>query len=77
MHHKRALIAGIIGQDGSYLAKFLLAKGYEVRRINRVTRYIEHILERLNPHCADMTDSISLLNTLQKVRPQEVYNLTA
>ncbi len=82
MHHKRALITGITGQDGSYLAELLLAKGYEVHGIMRrsssfSTGRIEHVLDRLNLHFGDMTDSMSLLHVLQKVRPQEVYNLAA
>jgi GDPmannose 4,6-dehydratase len=82
MHRKRAFIAGILGQDGSSLAKCLHVKGYEIQAIPRRTSSffngcIEHILERLNLHFTDMTDSIRLLNPLQKVRPQEVYNLTA
>ena len=82
MHPKRALITGITGQDGSYLAELLLAKGYEVHGIMRrsssfSTGRIEHILDQLNLHFGDMTDSTSLLQVLQKVQPHEVYNLAA
>jgi GDPmannose 4,6-dehydratase len=82
MHDKRALIAEIIGQDGSDLAKFLRAKGCEVqglvRRTSSVfTGCIEPIFEQMNLHFDDLTDSMRLLNPLHKVRPQEVYNLTA
>ena len=86
---KRALITGVTGQDGAYLAAFLLAKGYEVHGIKRRsslfnTARIDSIYE--DPHIAtrhfilhygDMTDSTSLIHIMQKVQPDEVYNLAA
>jgi GDPmannose 4,6-dehydratase len=84
-----ALITGITGQDGSYLAEFLLAKGYEVHGIKRRaslfnTQRIDHIYEdphvehpRLVLHYGDLTDSSSLTRILQQVQPDEVYNLGA
>jgi len=81
---KTALITGVTGQDGSYLSEFLLEKGYEVHGILRRTsterrERIEHL--RDNPHFhlhyGDMTDSMSLLNIIQKVHPDEIYNLAA
>lgn len=93
MQKKIALITGITGQDGSYLAEFLLAKGYEVHGIIRRsssfnTGRIEHLyldewvrdmkLERsINLHYGDMTDSSSLIRILQLVQPCEIYNLAA
>jgi len=81
---KVALITGINGQDGSYLAEFLLKKGYEVHGIvkrNSVsenqTYRIDHIFDKLELHYADMTDMASLVNVLLKVKPNEVYNLAA
>jgi GDPmannose 4,6-dehydratase len=89
---KRALITGITGQDGSYLAEFLLAKGYEVhglvRRTSTFNRHnIEHLLYMPNVHkgkpghlylhYGDMTDMHSLLSVLQRVKPDEIYNLAA
>ncbi len=86
---KRALITGITGQDGSYLAEFLLAKGYEVHGIKRRaslfnTQRIDHIYEdphnpkpRLNLHYGDLTDSSNLTRILSEVQPDEVYNLGA
>jgi GDPmannose 4,6-dehydratase len=86
---KKALITGITGQDGAYLAELLLKKGYEVHGIKRRTSLfntdrIDHLYE--DPHVdgrhfilhyGDMTDSLSLLRVIQKVRPDEVYNLAA
>jgi GDPmannose 4,6-dehydratase len=86
---KKALITGVTGQDGAYLAAFLLAKGYEVHGIKRRTSLfntarIDNIYE--DPHIAtrhfilhygDMTDSSSLIHIMQKVQPDEVYNLAA
>jgi len=81
---KTALITGITGQDGSYLSEFLLEKGYEVHGILRRTsterrERIEHL--RNSPcfhlHYGDMTDSMSLLKIIQRVRPDEIYNLAA
>ena len=86
---KRALITGITGQDGSYLAEFLLAKGYEVHGIKRRassfnTQRIDHIYEdphvsdpKLHLHYGDLTDSSNLTRILSEVRPNEVYNLGA
>ena len=86
---KRALITGVTGQDGAYLAEFLLAKGYEVHGIKRRsslfnTARIDHIyedphLEHRNfiLHYGDMTDSSSLIHIVQKVQPDEIYNLAA
>jgi len=81
---KVALITGINGQDGSYLAEFLLEKGYEVHGTlkrnsvaeNQTTR-LEHIFNKVTLHYADLTDLASLVFVLQKVRPEEVYNLAA
>jgi GDPmannose 4,6-dehydratase len=79
---KRALITGITGQDGSYLAEFLLNKGYEVvgmvRRTSTVTfERIKHIQPRLTLVTGDLADEISLINILREHRPSEVYNLAA
>lgn len=83
---KKALITGINGQDGSYLAEFLIDKGYEVHgtlKRNSVsenqTFRLDSIYEKLksNLHYADMTDLSSLVNTIQKVQPDEIYNLAA
>jgi GDPmannose 4,6-dehydratase len=86
---KTALITGITGQDGSYLAEFLLAKGYEVHGIKRRssllnTQRIDHIYEdqhhsnpKLRLHYGDLTDSSNLTRILSEVQPDEVYNLGA
>lgn len=79
---RRALITGITGQDGSYLAELLLAKGYEVHGVIRrsssfSTGRIEHIYDQLHLHYGDMCDPMSLLSIVQKVKPNEVYNLAA
>ena len=86
---KRALITGITGQDGSYLAEFLLSKGYEVHGIKRRassfnTQRIDHFFEdshvpdaRLKLHYGDLTDSSNLTRIIQEVQPDEVYNLGA
>ncbi len=79
---KRALITGITGQDGSYLAEFLLEKGYEVhgmvRRSSTETfERITHIKERIELHQADLLDQLSLVNILKDVQPDELYNLAA
>jgi len=86
---KRALITGITGQDGSYLAEFLLKKGYEVHGIKRRaslfnTHRIDHIYQdphdsnpKLKLHYGDLTDSSNLTRILAEVRPDEVYNLGA
>ncbi len=79
---KRALITGITGQDGSYLAEWLLDQGYEVYGIVRRSSApnlgrIEHILDRIELQPADLLDQLSLLKILDEVRPQEFYNLAA
>jgi GDPmannose 4,6-dehydratase len=79
---KRALITGITGQDGSYLAEFLLEKGYEVWGTVRKTSHfmyanIAHIHEKLNLVQADLLDPISLREVIQKAKPDEIYNLAA
>ena len=86
---KRALITGITGQDGSYLAAFLLDKGYEVHGIKRRassfnTARIDHLYEDPHDpdrhvflHYGDMTDANSLIRVVQEARPQEIYNLAA
>ena len=78
----RALITGITGQDGSYLAELLLSKGYEVHGIVRRsasinTSRIDHIFERLHLHFGDLADTTSLIRVLQQSQPDEVYNLAA
>jgi len=77
-----ALITGITGQDGSYLAEFLLDKGYDVHGIVRrssVERYdrIVHLTDRITLHQADLLDQLSLLRVVERVRPSELYNLAA
>ncbi|MGC1419639.1 MAG: GDP-mannose 4,6-dehydratase [Acidimicrobiales bacterium] len=79
---KRALITGITGQDGSYLAELLLEEGYEVigvmRRSSTVNiERISHIQDRLTLVSGDLMDEVSLINVLRDYRPQEVYNLAA
>ncbi|SEC40542.1 GDP-mannose 4,6-dehydratase [Terriglobus roseus] len=86
---KKALITGVTGQDGAYLAEFLLKKGYEVHGIKRRTSLfntarIDHIYEDPHEthrnfilHYGDMTDSSSLIHIVQKVQPDEIYNLAA
>jgi len=81
---KRALITGITGQDGSYLAELLLEKGYEVhgviRRASMInTSRIDHIFNHpdLHLHYGDMTDSANIIHVLQKSQPDEIYNLAA
>lgn len=78
----KALITGITGQSGSYLAELLLSKGYEVHGIVRRsasinTARIDHIYERLHLHFGDLADTTSLFRILQKVQPDEIYNLAA
>jgi GDPmannose 4,6-dehydratase len=78
----RALITGVTGQDGSYLAELLLAKGYEVVGMVRRTSHhsyerIEHLLDRIEIVAADLLDQHSLTIVLQDTRPDEVYNLAA
>jgi GDPmannose 4,6-dehydratase len=79
---KRALITGITGQDGSYLAELLLDKGYEVFGVVRrasTTNYwrLEHILDRIQLRPADLLDQLSLIRVIDAVRPHELYNLAA
>ena len=79
---KKALITGITGQDGSYLAEFLLDKGYEVYgmvRRSSVERFerLEHIKDRINLVQGDLTDQSSLDEAIKTIRPDEVYNLAA
>ena len=86
---KKALITGVTGQDGSYLAEFLLEKGYEVHGIKRRsslfnTERVDHIFEdphvennKFKLHYGDLTDSSNLTRILQEVQPDEVYNLGA
>jgi len=86
---KKALITGITGQDGSYLAEFLLEKGYEVHGIKRRaslfnTQRIDHIYEdphernpKLHLHYGDLSDTSNLTRIIQEVRPDEIYNLGA
>jgi len=78
----KALITGITGQDGSYLAELLLAKGYDVVGMVRRTSHhsyerIEHLLDRVEVVAADLLDQHSLTVVLQETRPDEVYNLAA
>src|SRR5437868_5781629 len=86
---KKALITGITGQDGAYLAEYLLAKGYDVHGIKRRassfnTGRIDHLYQdphddnrRFSLHYGDMTDANNLLRIIQEVRPDEIYNLAA
>lgn len=81
---KRALITGVTGQDGSYLSEFLLEKGYDVHGLVRRSstekkERIDHLMShpRFHTHYGDMTDSMSIIKLLQKVRPDEIYNLAA
>jgi GDPmannose 4,6-dehydratase len=89
LNNKVALITGVTGQDGAYLAEFLLGKGYEVHGIKRRTSLfntdrIDHLYNdermpdcRFFLHFGDMTDSMSLVRVIQKVQPDEIYNLAA
>jgi len=79
---KVALITGITGQDGSYLAELLLQKGYEVHGIVRRsslinTHRIDHIYKKIKLHYGDLTDSTNVIGVIQKVQPDEIYNLGA
>jgi GDPmannose 4,6-dehydratase len=79
---KRAIITGITGQDGSYLAELLLAKGYEVvgtvRRSSAPNYWrIQHLLDRITIKPADLLDQLSLIRLVDEVRPHELYNLAA
>ena len=89
MASKRALITGVTGQDGSYLAELLLAKGYEVHGVKRRsssfnTQRVDHIYQdphvansRFRLHFGDMTDSTNLIRVVAEVQPDEIYNLAA
>ncbi len=89
MTDKRALITGVTGQDGAYLAEFLLAKGYEVHGVKRRssslnTGRIDHLYQdrheedvKLFLHFGDMTDASNLIRLVQQVQPTEIYNLAA
>ena len=89
MKNKIALISGITGQDGAYLAEFLLKKGYEVHGIKRRsssfnTSRIDNLYQdphsediKLHLHYGDMTDATNLIGLMQKINPDEVYNLAA
>ena len=79
---KKALITGITGQDGSYLAEFLLEKGYKV--IGMVRRSstepydrIQHIRDKVTLVQADLIDQLSMINLIEEHKPEEVYNLAA
>lgn len=79
---KTALITGITGQDGSYLAEFLLEKGYEVHGITRRasisnTARIDHLMGKITLHDGDLSDSSSLIRIISMVQPDEIYNLAA
>jgi GDPmannose 4,6-dehydratase len=79
---KVALITGITGQDGSYLAELLLEKGYEVHGIVRRaslinTHRIDHLYQNVKLHYGDLTDSTNIVRVIQKVQPDEIYNLGA
>ena len=79
---KVALITGITGQDGSYLAELLLQKGYEVHGIVRRsslinTHRIDHIYKKIHLHYGDLTDATNLIGVIKKVEPDEIYNLGA
>ena len=86
---KRALVTGITGQDGAYLAEFLLNKGYEVHGIKRRassfnTARVDHLYRdrhetdvRFFIHYGDLTDSTNLIRIIQEVQPDEIYNLAA
>eukprot|EP00929_Paragymnodinium_shiwhaense_P088310 TRINITY_DN485_c0_g1_i6.p1 TRINITY_DN485_c0_g1~~TRINITY_DN485_c0_g1_i6.p1 ORF type:complete len:358 (-),score=96.04 TRINITY_DN485_c0_g1_i6:242-1315(-) len=82
MSRKTALITGITGQDGSYLAELLLEKGYTVHGIIRRsssfnTGRIDHIFDKVHLHYGDMVDSSNLVSIVTKVKPDEIYNLAA
>src|SRR5213083_2857965 len=79
---RRALISGITGQDGSYLAEWLLEKGYEVHGVVRRSssenfERIAHLTGRVSLHQADLLDQLSIIGVFKEVRPHEVYNLAA
>jgi GDPmannose 4,6-dehydratase len=79
---KKALITGITGQDGSYLAELLLEKGYEVHGVMRrssteTAERIEHVKDRLHIVQGDLLDEVSLMHALENIQPDEIYNLAA
>ena len=79
---RRALITGITGQDGSYLAELLLTKGYSVYGMIRRSstenfERISHIMNQIKLFQGDLLDQLSLINLVRKIRPQEIYNLAA
>ena len=79
---KKALITGVTGQDGSYLAELLLSKGYEVagvvRRLSAPNAWrIQHVLDRITLVQADLLDQLSLIKAVESVQPDEFYNLAA
>ncbi|MEF3313255.1 GDP-mannose 4,6-dehydratase [Paenibacillus sp. GYB004] len=79
---KKALITGITGQDGAYLAEFLLEKGYDVHGLVRRssfsnTQRIDHLVDKLYLHYGDLTDSTNLIRIIGEVQPDELYNLAA
>ena len=79
---KRALITGITGQDGSYLAEFLLEQGYEVHGMLRRTstenfERIGHFMDRVRLHSADLADQLSIISMVNEAKPHEIYNLAA
>jgi GDPmannose 4,6-dehydratase len=79
---KKAIITGVTGQDGSYLAEWLLDKGYEVHGMVRRAstenfERIAHLTNRITLHQADLLDQLSIIDVLKQVQPQEVYNLAA
>lgn len=79
---KKALITGITGQDGSYLAEFLLEKGYEIHGIVRRasisnTARIDHLMGKIKLHDGDLSDSSSLIRIVGEIKPDEIYNLAA
>ncbi len=89
MKNKIALITGVTGQDGSYLAELLISKGYEVHGLKRRssvinTQRIDHLYsepqiksKQLSLYYSDLTDSLSLINIINKIKPDEIYNLAA
>src|SRR3954465_1480434 len=79
---KKALITGITGQDGSYLAEFLLEKGYKVYGLTRrssttATDRIQHLLDRIELVSGDLLDQSSLMDAMELSKPDEIYNLAA
>src|SRR3954454_5538698 len=82
MTQKKALVTGVTGQDGSYLAELLLEQGYDVHGIVRRSstenfERIAHLAGRVTLHQADLLDQLSIIEVLREVRPREVYNLAA